>query len=241
MIRIFLNLEKISLEQYIEVTDKDFLYLKNVMRVKILDQINIFNGNDGDFLAQITQINKKNMQIIVQKQIKEQYFPPKISLAFSIVKNNTLESIAKRGMEMGVTKFIPITTQRSFINKFNEEKFLINVKEGAEQSERNDIAKIIKLQNLNNFLDNVTNDQILILCDESKDSHKLEDILQQINNDNKEIIILIGPEGGFCDAEFKLIKSYNIYSISLGPRILRVDTAVISALTLIQERFGDWL
>ena len=142
---------------------------------------------------------------------------------------------------MGVTKFIPITTKRSFINKFNKEKFLINIKEGSEQSERNDIAKIKKLQNLNDFLEEyLDNQRILILCDESGTSEKANDILQKINSKNKEVIILIGPEGGFSNDELDLIKSKNIYSISLGPRILRVDTAMISALTLVQESFGDW-
>ena len=241
MIRIFLNLDKIYQDKIIEIKDKDFFYLKNVMRVKTSDKINIFNGQDGDFLGEIVNTAKKKCQILIKKQIKEQYFPPKISLAFSIVKNHTLESIAKRGMEMGVTKFIPITTKRSFINKFNKEKFLINIKEGSEQSERNDIAKIKKLQNLNDFLEEyLDNQRILILCDESGTSEKANDILQKINSKNKEVIILIGPEGGFSNDELDLIKSKNIYSISLGPRILRVDTAMISALTLVQESFGDW-
>ncbi len=84
------------------------------------------------------------------------------------------------------------------------------------------------------------NQRILILCDESGTSEKANDILQKINSKNKEVIILIGPEGGFSNDELDLIKSKNIYSISLGPRILRVDTAMISALTLVQESFGDW-
>ena len=241
MIRIFLNLDQIYPEQIINIKDRDFLYLKNVMRIKISDQINIFNGKDGDFLAEIKDLDKKKCQIIVKKQIQEQYFPPKISLAFSIVKNNTLESIAKRGMEMGVTKFIPITTERSFINKFNEEKFLANTKEGAEQSERNDLARIEKLQNLNNFLDELSDDKLLILCDESGESKKVSKVFQEINIKNKELIVLVGPEGGFSNNEFDLIKSKDIYSISLGPRVLRVDTAMIAALTLAQEYFGDWI
>jgi 16S rRNA (uracil1498-N3)-methyltransferase len=82
MIRIFLNLDQIYPEQIINIKDRDFLYLKNVMRIKISDQINIFNGKDGDFLAEIKDLDKKKCQIIVKKQIQEQYFPPKISLAF---------------------------------------------------------------------------------------------------------------------------------------------------------------
>lgn len=240
MIRIFLDLEYISPQQIIDIKNKDFLYLKNVMRVKISDQINIFNGRDGDFLAEITEINKKYCQITIGGKIKNQYLPPKISLAFSIIKHNTLESIAKRAMEMGVTKFSPIVTERSFINKFNKEKFLANVKEGAEQSERNDLAEIEKLQNLEKFLDNLNQDQILILCDESGESQKASIVFDEISYLNQEIIILIGPEGGFSNREFQLIKSKNIYSITLGPRILRVDTAMIAALSLVQEKFGDW-
>jgi 16S rRNA (uracil1498-N3)-methyltransferase len=240
MIRIFLNLDKIYLKQIIAIQDQNFNYLKNVMRVKIFDKINIFNGKDGDFLAEIIKIDKKRCQIAILELIKKQYFPPNISLAFSLTKNNTLESIAKRAVEMGVTKFLPIITKNSYINKFNENKFKINIKEGCEQSERNDIAKLEKLEKLNNFLDNIPDNTILILCDESGRSKKASLVLQDIPQDFQEIIILIGPEGGFSENELEQIKLKTIYSISLGPRILRVDTAAIAALALIEENFGDW-
>tara|TARA_Y100000389_G_C17464676_1_gene524531 strand:- start:202 stop:969 length:768 start_codon:yes stop_codon:yes gene_type:complete len=240
MIRVFLNIDKIYPNQIIYLDNNIFLYLKNVMRIKISNSINIFNGKDGDFIAQITEINKKNIKILVKTQNKQQYFPPKISLAFSIVKNNTMESIAKRGVEMGVVKFFPIVTERSFINKFNDKKFLANIIEGSEQSERNDIARIEKLQNLSDLLDNLNEKQILILCDESGQSKKASHIFEGIKLTDKEIIIMVGPEGGFSNEEFNLIKEKKIYSISLGPRILRVDTAIIAALSLVQENSGDW-
>lgn len=237
MIRIFLNLDKIKPNDILNITDNNLSYLKNVMRVKISDQIIIFNGKDGDFLAKITEIAKKKLTIQVNSRIKEQNQLAKISLAFSIVKNNTLESIAKRGMEMGVTKFIPIVTQRSFMNKFNKEKFYSNVKEGAEQCERNDLAIITELQNLENFLKNYhDDDKILILCDESKNPEKTSHIFNKINVQNREIIIIIGPEGGFSEQELNLIKSKkHLKAISLGERILRVDTAIVSCLALINE------
>jgi 16S rRNA (uracil1498-N3)-methyltransferase len=135
---------------------------------------------------------------------------------------------------------LPIITKNSYINKFNENKFKINIKEGCEQSERNDIAKLEKLEKLNNFLDNIPDNTILILCDESGRSKKASLVLQDIPQDFQEIIILIGPEGGFSENELEQIKLKTIYSISLGPRILRVDTAAIAALALIEENFGDW-
>jgi 16S rRNA (uracil1498-N3)-methyltransferase len=163
-------------------------------------------------------------------------------LAFAPTKNVAIDFVAKKGVELGVASFQPIITARTIVDKINEKRFCANVKEGLEQCERNDFPQICEIKKLDKFLSDKNSDEkIFILCDESGEASKASDILQKISHTKKEIVILIGPEGGFSADEFTKMRSLkNLHSISLGPRILRADTAMICALTLVQEFLGDW-
>jgi 16S rRNA (uracil1498-N3)-methyltransferase len=239
-IRLFFE-SCIKLGSIIEINDNNFNYLTKVMRKKIDDQFLIFNGQDGEYLVQICQINKKNLQAQVLKKTKEQYFPPKITLAFAPVKNVRIDFIASKATELGITKFQPIICQHSVVDKVNLEKFSANIKEAAEQCERLDIPEIFEPIKLNNFLKNLSDDQILILSDESGSGNKASVVLQNVESKNKEIIIFVGPEGGFSKQEFEQFdEETNIHKITHGPRILRADTAIISITTLVQEFLGDF-
>jgi 16S rRNA (uracil1498-N3)-methyltransferase len=237
LVRLFLNEININQDQRIEVTGNDFDYLIKVMRHKLDDEILIFNGNDGEFCAKITQINKKNCQITLTKQTKKQQSSSNITLAFAPVKNVRIDFIAAKATEMGVNKFQPIITHHSVVDKLNENRFQSNCKEAAEQCQRLDIPSLTKITKLNSYLKKLNSDQILILCDESIESQKASKILSQLpRHNNPEIIIFIGPEGGFSKEEFKTFYQIkNLTKISLGPRILRTDTAIISSLSLINE------
>ena len=124
----------------------------------------------------------------------------------------------------------------------NLERFKANIKEAAEQCERLDLPAIFEPIKLNNFLKKLKENQILILCDESGNGKKASEVLPKIQTSNQsEIIILIGPEGGFSKTEFEqLDQTDNLHKITLGPRILRADTAIIAAITLVQEFLGDF-
>ncbi|MFT6219829.1 MAG: 16S rRNA (uracil1498-N3)-methyltransferase [Myxococcota bacterium] len=211
------------------------------MRKRIDDQFLIFNGQDGEYLAQISQINKRNLQAQIIKKTKEQYFPPNITLAFAPVKNVRIDFIASKATELGITKFQPIICKHSVVDKVNLEKFSSNIKEAAEQCERLDIPKIYEPIKLSNFLKSLEESPILILSDESGSGDKASVVLKNVESKDKEIIIFVGPEGGFSKQEFEQFdEQKNIYKITLGPRILRADTAIISITTLIQEFLGDF-
>lgn len=240
-LRLYTEIPHIKPNQTLEINDNNFNYLINVMRKRINDELLIFNGIKGEWLAKITQINKKGCRLQIINQTKPQYFPPPITLAFAPVKNVRIDFIATKATELGITKFQPIITAHTIVDKVKIERFRANIKEAAEQCERLDLPEILDPIKLNFFLKNLKKNQILILCDESGQGKKASITLPMINITDQEIIIFTGPEGGFSKTEFEQFNHLNnLHKITLGPRILRADTAIISAITLVQEFLGDF-
>ncbi|MDX2083357.1 MAG: 16S rRNA (uracil(1498)-N(3))-methyltransferase [Rickettsiales bacterium] len=239
-IRLFIAEKKLEIAAKIKISGADFDYLTKVMRQKIADKIFIFNGADGDFAAVIEQIEKNFLIIKITAKISDLKKVPNFTLAFAPVKNVRIDFIAAKATELGVAAFLPIITQHTIVNKINFERFQANIKEACEQCGRNDFAQIYPIKKLDKFLDEKESAQkIFILCDESGQGEKASKVLSKINAQEKEIVILVGPEGGFSASEFaKMRQMQNLYAITLGPRILRADTAIISALTLVQEFLG---
>lgn len=241
-IRLFVAAEKLATGEEVKISGADFEYLTKVMRQKIGDQILLFNGRDGEFRAEITAVEKKFIVGEIGAKISELKKVPNITLAFALVKNVRVDFIAAKATELGTARFQPLVTQHSVVDKINLERFAANVKEACEQCERNDFPQIFDVKKLDKFLsEKEAAEKIFILCDESGQGLKASEVLPNIFAAEKEIVILIGPEGGFAAAEFvKMRELKNLYSISLGPRILRADTAMIAALTLVQEFLGDF-
>ena len=163
-------------------------------------------------------------------------------MAFAPVKNVRIDFVASKASELGVRNFQPIITHRTIVDKINEERFKANIKEACEQCGRNDFPQIFAIKKLDNLLKENLENKILILCDESGNGKKASEIFPKILPKNdQEIIIFIGPEGGFSKEELtKFYSLKNCFLLNLGPRILRADTAIISALTLVQEFLGDF-
>lgn len=241
-IRIFIKEKNLDLAMQIKICEGDFDYLTKVMRQKIGDEIYIFNGFDGEFKSLIISIEKKSLILQIKEKIADLKKVPNITLAFAPVKNVKIDFIATKACELGVARLQPIITQHTIVDKINYERFSANVKEALEQCERNDLAEVLEIKKLDKFLNDENNkEKILILCDESHLGKKASELLPNITVNNREIVILIGPEGGFSKEEFARMRALeNLYSMSLGPRILRADTAVIAALALVQEFLGDF-
>ncbi len=240
--RLFVKVKTLNIGSQVSIDGGDFEYLSKVLRKKIGDQITIFNGFDGDFIAKITQINKRQLILEISNKLTNQQPQGFITLAFAPVKNVRIDFVAAKATEMGVTKFLPILTQHTIVDKINVERFTANIKEAVEQCERNDIPEILPLEKLDKFLKQAQiSDKLLILCDESgqgKKASELLPLLAKTRITTQEVVLLIGPEGGFSQEEFAQMRQIkNIHAISLGPRILRSDTAIIAALALIQEFF----
>ncbi|NBV06993.1 MAG: 16S rRNA (uracil(1498)-N(3))-methyltransferase [Proteobacteria bacterium] len=241
-IRLFIAEKNLDLRQKVKVSDTDFEYLTKVMRQKSGDKVFLFNGINGEFEALIIQVEKKFLFAEIVKKISDLKKVPNITLAFALIKNVRIDFIAAKATELGVQAFQPILTNHTIIDKINLERFKANVKEACEQCERNDFPQIFEVKKLEKFLSEVTSsEKIFILCDESGQAAKASEVLKKIDVQEKEIVILIGPEGGFSENEFaKMRQLKNLFAIALGPRILRADTAMISALTLVQEFLGDF-
>ncbi|MFM7620141.1 MAG: RsmE family RNA methyltransferase [Alphaproteobacteria bacterium] len=240
------NLTTNFLDQQVKIYKDDqhnhFNYLINVMRQKIASQIYIFDGKSGEFLSEIIAIDKKSLTLKILKKTCDFSQSSKITLAFALVKSNYLERIALQASELGVIKFQPLITQHSIIDKFNEQRFFANVKEACEQCERVDVPEIMAVAKLSDFLDKLDEkNQLLILADESSNSSDANEVLAKLKADDlfnkcQEIIVFVGPEGGYSSAEFKQFYSKkNLVNISLGKRILKVDTAIVASLALIQS------
>lgn len=217
-------------------------YLKNVLRVKEAKNIFVFNNKDGEFLAEVTAYNKdKIVEIIIIKQTKMFYLPPKIGLVFSPVKNVKTEYIVTKATELGAIVIQPIQLERTIVKKVNSEKLQLNAIEAAEQSRRVDLPVIEKMKTLKEFLAELYSNDIIILADETGKGKIPEELFQHLTvKRDSRVFVIIGPEGGISDKDRELIyQSEKNHSMILGPRILRADTAIIASLMLLQNYIGD--
>jgi 16S rRNA (uracil1498-N3)-methyltransferase len=205
-------------------------YLAHVLRCKIGAELFIFNNKTGEYKAEITQISKL-LSVIIKKQIKDFTISSNISLAFAPVKNVKAEYIVTKATELGANKIYPIITDFTIVRKVNIEKLHANIIEAAEQCERLDLAQINKPQSLKEFIANITTEK-LIFADEARIGEHAETAFKKLKNTDK-VIIMIGPEGGFSNNEREIINEHpNSINLTLGERVLRADTAIISALAL---------
>ena len=234
--RIYIS-KSISSNLLIYIKDKQHHFLKNVLRVKIEDEINIFDGNSGEWKTKIISINRDNIVLRVVEIIKKMEKYKDIWLIFAPIKQHRMSLAIQKATELGVSKIIPCITEYTNIKNINIKNLYYNAIEAAEQSERLDIPNIEKQIDLKSLLTDWPDDRKLIYCDEK--IHKGKSIiatLLSLKNDNGKWAVLIGPEGGFSDFENELIlKNENIIQVSLGDRLLRSDTAITVSLFCIQE------
>ena len=234
--RIFVN-KSISSNLIIYIKDKQHHFLKNVLRTKVNDEINIFDGITGEWKSAVMSINRENTVLRVTNIVNKLKKSNDIWLVFAPIKHHRMSLAIQKATELGVSKIIPCITEFTNIKKINAQNLHDNAIEAAEQSERLDVPQIEKQVDLTTLLSNWPEDRNLIYCDEKiKERRSIIDLLTPIKDDNKKWAVLIGPEGGFSDSEQELItKSKNVLSVSLGDRLLRSDTAITVSLFCIQE------
>jgi 16S rRNA (uracil1498-N3)-methyltransferase len=246
LIRLYIE-APIEIGHFINCNQEQSHYISNVMRRKISDNILIFNGSDGEFLANITIIHKNGVELKVIEQTREQTYSPEIKLLYAPVKNAKNEFIVQKATEMGVSEIQPINTDRTIRDKANTEKLDLVAIEAAEQCERLDVPQINNIKEFEHAIDDLQ-DYIIIVCDETGKGRAAAEVLTEIKNSNIEdeqenfkYAIVIGPEGGFSPKELEYLRSLeNVFAIGLGPRILRAETAIITALALVQNYLGDY-
>lgn len=230
---------KLQENQIIELSQDQSHYLCSVMRQKSGDTISIFNGVNGQWSGEIISAAKKNCTVQIKMQTKQQKSEPDIYLCFAPVKNAPINNIVQKATELGVSKLVPIYTERTVISRVNTDRLKLIAIEAAEQSERLNIPQIDEAIKLTTLLKNWNEDRGIILCDESGGGISFTKALEQ--SKYSKYAIFIGPEGGFSQSEFELMKNKPyVISVSMGPRILRADTAAIASLACYMNILGDW-
>ena len=234
--RLFIE-KQISQNLMIYIKEKQHHFLKNVLRIKLNDVINVFDGVTGEWRSQVISISKDKTALKIEKKIREFETQPDIWLIFAPIKIFRLNIIIQKAVELGVSKFIPCKTEFSNFDKLNYKNLELNAIEAAQQCERLDVPKIEKIINLETTIKQLPEDRAIIFCDESDTNLPsiYNELRANLNNYSKWSVI-IGPEGGFSNEERELIKKQkNVLRVTLGSRILRSDTAAISSLFCIQS------
>ena len=202
-------------------------YLVKVMRIKENEFFSLFNSY-GEWEAKVLGILNGIVQFKIIKQIRSKESSKEIWLAFSPIKSNYQNFMIQKATELGVTKFLPIIFNRTIVRKINKERLEKIVIEASEQSNRLNVPLIEKAQNLTNFLK--LNSMDLIFTDLNSDNKKID----KSKLTNKPICIIIGPEGDFSETEREEILSFkNVQALKINENILRSETAVISAISII--------
>ena len=202
-------------------------YLTKVMRIKRNDFFSLFNSY-GEWEAKVLEILKGIVQFKIIKQMRSKESSKEIWLAFSPIKSNYQNFMIQKATELGVTKFLPIIFNRTIVRKINKERLEKIVIEASEQSNRLNVPLIEKAQNLKNFLK--LNSMDLIFTDLNSDNKKID----KSKLTNQPICIIIGPEGDFSETEREEILSFkNVQALKINENILRSETAVISAISIL--------
>jgi 16S rRNA (uracil1498-N3)-methyltransferase len=214
-------------------------YLGNVLRLKSGDSVLVFNGRDGEWRAAISG-RKRPEQLVIDKQARPQQTPTRVRYAFAPLKHARLDYMVQKAVEMGACALCPVLTQFTQVSRINLDRMRANVVEAAEQCGILSIATVEAPQPLERFLAERDPRTLLIFCDEDAEDGSAVTALEAVrDNAGAGIDVLIGPEGGFAESERGLLmRQQGIVRLSLGPRILRADTAAVAALALVQAVLG---
>lgn len=217
-------------------------YLKNVMRQKQGAYVELFNGRDGSWQAEFSEVSHKSVSLTCMIRTAFQQKSPDVWLLFAPVKRARLDFVAQKATELGVSKIWPVETDYCQMGRVKIDRLEANAIEAAEQTVRLDVPAIGAFVKLHKILSSWPQDRVLIFCDEGLAGDLTFAPIERLAAvSGRKAAILIGPEGGFSPSERELVLSQSsVLPIHLGPRILRADTAALSALSLYQAVCGDW-
>jgi len=246
-----------------------------VLRLDVGDTLRVFNAEDGEWRARVSEKSKRGMVVIAADLIRPSRAAPDLDLLFAPVKRHATDLIVEKATELGVRRIFPVTTQRTIAETVRVDRLTTIAREAAQQTERFDVPEIAEAQTLPRALDGWDASRKLVYADEAGDALPIAHALQTLSLAERVaresapgegrsykqapdrlnaphpltpspqgrggIAILIGPEGGFTIEERRMLRGLPfVVPVSLGPRILRAETAVIAALSVIQALQGDW-
>jgi 16S rRNA (uracil1498-N3)-methyltransferase len=214
-------------------------YLKNVLRLKAGDGILVFNGRDGEWQAELVASGKRGVSLAITARVRHQAGGPDIDYLFAPLKRARLDYMVQKATEMGAARLRPVITRRTVAERVNVERMRANAVEAAEQCGILRVPAVAAPEKLEAAVAGWDPGRRLIFCDE--DAQESCPITALAGMEPGPLALLVGPEGGFDEVERELVASKPFVTrISLGPRILRADTAAVAALALVNAVLGDW-
>ena len=214
-------------------------YLLHVMRAKAGMLVSLFNGRDGEWLAELAAVTKRSVSLICRKQTLPQMAGPDLWLVFAPVKKTPSDYLTQKATELGVSLLQPVFTRRTIVTRVNDERMAANAIEAAEQSGRLTVPDIRQAIAFDKLLAGWPAERRLLFCDEGGDAKAMAQAARE--NSGLPVAILTGPEGGFDPSERAALRALPfVVPVTLGPRILRADTAALAALAIWQAAAGDF-
>ncbi|MEZ5994729.1 MAG: 16S rRNA (uracil(1498)-N(3))-methyltransferase [Hyphomonadaceae bacterium] len=226
-------------------------HVGTVLRLDPGAALRLFNSRDGEWRARVASKSKRGMSVLVETQVRAPAGAPDLDLLFAPVKRHATDLIVEKATELGVRRIRPVITQRTIAETVRLDRLHIIAREAAEQTERFDAPEIFEPLSLPRALDGWDSARALIYADEAGDDENapwggahgrarpIAEITQTMRSPS--LALLIGPEGGFTPEERAMLRQLSFVTpVSLGPRILRAETAVIAALSVMQSLWGDW-
>jgi 16S rRNA (uracil1498-N3)-methyltransferase len=225
-------------------------HVGQVLRLDEGDGLRVFNARDGEWRARVSAKTKRGMSVRLDEKLREPRAAPDLELLFAPVKRHATDLIIEKATELGVGRIRPVITQRTIAETVRLDRLHNIAREAAEQTERFDAPEIVEPVSLARALDGWDASRPLIYADEAGDDVSApwggergrgRPIAEALANHKGPLALLIGPEGGFTPEERRMLRTLPyVIPVSLGPRILRAETAVIAALSVIQALWGDW-
>ena len=232
-----------AIEAAVEVNDAQSHYLAHVMRLKVGDHVEVFNGRDGAWLATIGRLGKKTCELLPVEQVRPQTIDSDLWLLFAPLKRQRIDYLVEKATELGVSVLQPIKTRYTVVDRVNLDRLRAHCIEAAEQTGRVTIPELRELTPLEAVIESWDDQRKILFCDESMPGTALGATPHETLLDLRSGPwgVLVGPEGGFHERERQALRGKAfVVPIALGPRVLRADTAAIAALTLWQSHMGDW-
>ncbi len=234
-IRLFVE-HPLSEGQQVTLSREQAHYLFGVMRLTTGAQVALFNGSDGEWRAEVAEAGKRGGTLVCMAQSAPQSLPPDLWLLFAPIKKARTDFIVEKSVEMGARRILPVQTAFTNSERIRQDRLQAHATEAAEQCGATFVPEVAGLIRLDRLLADWPADRQLMFCDEGRAGQPAS--LPQTPG---PWAILIGPEGGFSEAERDRLHALPLaHPVALGPRILRADTAAVAALTLWQAKLGDW-
>ncbi len=216
-------------------------YLVNVLRLRAGENVLVFNGRDGEWRAALAGEGRKSAELKAIARTREQASLNDLLYLFAPLKHARLDYMVQKAVEMGVGALKPVFTARTQATRVNLQRMRANVIEAAEQCRILAIPAVLNEEGLAQALKAIEPDRVLIFCDEDAPIADPLRALGPVRNIAAKFAVVVGPEGGFTEEERALVLGHpNSVRVSLGPRVLRADTAAVAILALVQAALGDW-